>query len=257
MSIKQSFMRKATIFSFLFLYIITSYAGNIDSLRLRDFRASFSRAKVKNPKNDRLVFQFGMDNLTYKRNDSFSIKGFSPSFGMYFMYDDTIKNSAFSIAPGIGFNFISYNTNFMLKSDTSGIAFVRPAQFDPSYAPANIFKGGTFYVSYIEVPFELRYRKAIREGNFLKIAVGFKVGLKLTSSYDWDAFDGSLNDDRNYKISPFTQVSTFRYGPTFRVGYGAFNLYGFYGANKLFKTDTDLDKSEFHQFSIGLSINGL
>jgi Outer membrane protein beta-barrel domain len=235
----------------------TSFAGtNPDSLNATDFINRLNQKKNSGSKNDRVVITLGLDNMTYKRNDSFNIKWFSPSIGAYF-HIEKILNKNFSVSPGLGFNFVSYNTDFMIKSDTTGIAFVKPSVYNPYYAQNGNFKGGTFYASYIEMPIELRYRKEMKSGNFLKVAVGVKIGYNLTSSFDWNAIDPAASKERNYKVSSFSEVSSFRFGPTVRFGYSFLNVYAFYGINKMFSGTTEKNNSEFHPFSFGISINGL
>jgi hypothetical protein len=234
--------------------------SNPDSLNPSEFINRLNQKKDAGSKNDRVVLTFGVDNMTYKRHnkgDSFNIKWFSPSIGAYFHIEKMLSKE-FSVSPGIGFNFIQYNTDFFLKSDSANIAFVQPSAFDPNYAQAGNYKGGTFYTSYIELPVELRYRKEMKSGDFLKIAIGLKVGYNITSNFSWTALDKSAgNIERFYKMSSFKEVSDFRFGPTIRFGYSFFNIYGFYGMNKLFKGTSEKDNSDFQPFSIGISINGL
>lgn len=232
-----------------------AYSQKTDSVT-RDFR-NMVKKNAKRPKADRLVFNITLDNLTYKRNDSFSVKWFSPGIGIYGLWDKQIAKSNFSLGYGLGFTFSNCNTNRILHSDTTGIDFYRPIQFDSLLGVGDRFRGGTFYTSYLELPLEFRFRKEINGKDFFKVAIGMRVGLKLAASYDYDAFYPAIGEEKNYKVGSFSQVSTFRYGPTFRIGYGAVNLFGFYGINKLFKGTTEKSNSDFHQFSIGISINGL
>lgn len=246
------------ITALLLSFCIVAFSANsqnADSVT-RDFR-NMGRKNAKKPKADRLVFNLTLDNLTYKRNDSFSVKWLSPGIGFYGLWDKQIGKSNFSLGYGLGFTFSSCNTNRILHSDTSGIDFYRPIQFDSLLGVGDRFRGGTFSTSYLEMPLELRFRKEINGKDFFKVAIGMRVGLKLSSSYDFDAYYPAIGEEKNYRVSSFSQVSTFRYGPTFRIGYGAVNLFGFYGISKLFKGTTEKSNSDFHQFSIGISINGL
>jgi hypothetical protein len=241
----------------LMTFASSTFAGGFpDSLNATDFINRLNQNKNAGKKDDRIVLTLGLDNMTYKRSDSFNIKWFSPSIGAYFHIEKKLSKE-FSISPGLGFNFVYYNTAFMLKSDTTGIAFINPSKYDHYYAQSGNFKGGTFYASYIEMPIELRYRKEMKSGNYLKVAVGVKIGYNLTSSYDWNANDPAANVERNYKVSSFSEVSSFRFGPTFRAGYSFVNVYAFYGINKMFTGEKEKDKSEFHPFSFGITINGL
>lgn len=215
------------------------------------------KRNAKRPKADRLIFNITLDNLTYKRNDSFSVKAFSPGFGLYGMWDKQIGNSNFSFGYGLGFTFSYINTDRILHSDTLGIDFYRPINYDSLLSVGDRFRGGTFYSSYLEAPVEFRFRKEINGKDFFKVAIGMRIGLKLNSSYDFDAYYPRIGEEKNFKTSSFSQVSMFRYGPTFRIGYGAVNLFGYYSIGKLFKGTTEISGSDFRQFSIGISINGL
>ena len=235
----------------------TANAAQADSA-IKDLRNMVKRS-VKKSRADRLVLSVTMDNLTYKRLDSFSVKGFSPGLGIYGFWDKKIgnANSNFSLGYGIGFTFSNLNTNRILHSDTTGIDFYRPVQVDSLLAIPDRFGGGTFFSSYLEAPVEFRFRKQIAGKDFIKIAIGMRLGFKLASSFDYDAFYPAIGENKNYKVSSFSQVSVFRYGPTIRLGYGAVNVFAFYGVNKLFKGTTEKSNSSFHQFSIGITINGL
>ena len=216
----------------------------------------FDIKKYKGEPGDRLIIEI---NRTVWMGAPSDIKPNWRSLGLNFafMFDKPIGQSSFSFGYGLGFTFSYLNTNRILHSDTLGIDFYRPINYDSLLSVGDRFRGGTFYSSYLEAPVEFRFRKEINGKDFFKVAIGMRIGLKLNSSYDFDAYYPRIGEEKNFKTSSFSQVSMFRYGPTFRIGYGAVNLFGYYSIGKLFKGTTEISGSDFRQFSIGISINGL
>ncbi|MCK5337688.1 MAG: hypothetical protein KAJ50_02710, partial [Bacteroidales bacterium] len=68
------------------------------------------------------------------------------------------------------------------------------------------------------------------------------------------ADDGTTETDRvNVKVKSkdVKQVETWRYGPTFRIGYKWFNLTVYYQLSKVFKVDKG---PQLYPISIGLAV---
>ena len=61
-------------------------------------------------------------------------------------------------------------------------------------------------------------------------------------------------DTKKLRVYKYDDIARFRFGPTFRIGYGAANLFFYYSVTSLFKRDSGPD---VHPFSAGFSINGL
>ncbi|MFN3939061.1 MAG: outer membrane beta-barrel protein, partial [Chitinophagales bacterium] len=90
----------------------------------------------------------------------------------------------------------------------------------------------------LEIPIEFRYRTLPDgKGNSFKVAVGFKGGYQFTNKTKYVGDDIFFNtaEETKIKVFRYEALNTFRYGPTFRVGYGAVNLQAFYGLSEIFQ----------------------
>ena len=116
------------------------------------------------------------------------------------------------------------------------------------------YKKNKLSTTYIEIPFEIRFRtnKSNRKGKSFKIFAGFKVGYLVNNhiKYKGDSFDGS---GKEIKIKQYNidNIQKYRYGITARIGYGKFNITGFYPLTQLFEKDKGPD---IIPISIGLSV---
>ena len=110
--------------------------------------------------------------------------------------------------------------------------------------------------TYAEVPIEFRFRSTPNEkGNSVKIGVGIKGGLLLSSKtkYRGDgAVFGQQGDDAKIKTFKIPNILQFRYGPTFRLGYGNINLVAFYALSELFETNLG---PTLNHLSVGLALS--
>ncbi len=208
-----------------------------------------------NKKQDRIVVNFNLENVFHQQTNGFKTKWSSRGLDIYFMYDMPIKKSFVSFAPGIGFSTVNlYHNSKMNIDSTSGRAYFTP------YTDTKIksdFKNIKFSETFIDVPLELRFRtKPLAFDMRFKVAIGMKFGLRIeafTKERRKDlSVDGAYQKyvERGYK----NQIQAFRFGPTLRIGYGPVNLNFYYNALNLFKNGKGPD---MHQFSAGISINGL
>jgi hypothetical protein len=112
------------------------------------------------------------------------------------------------------------------------------------------FRKSKFVLNTIEIPIEIRCRLKTKKKP-VKIAAGMRGGFKVgatTKLYD----DNDAGERKVTKVKRFNDVRPIKLGPTFRVGYGAWNLFGYYNLLGIFKDNQGLD---VRQYSIGLSIN--
>ena len=114
------------------------------------------------------------------------------------------------------------------------------------------YKKNKISTSFIEVPVELRFRsKPSNPTRSVKIGIGFKGGY-LIDSHTKVKF--KENNRMIFKEKGITNLNRWRYGPTFRLGYGPVSVFGFYNMATFFKTG---DGPTANPFSLGLSINAL
>lgn len=201
---------------------------------------------------DRIVIEVGFDHWHQADGKHTDVKWFSRSYGFYFMYDLLLGKSRFSVAPGVGFGISNVFTTRGLVEDTASTYF---ADHIDAYGVANDdVKKHKLSTAFIDIPLELRYRaKPNSKNKSFKMAVGFKGGV-LFDSHTKLKYETDREKPRVVKTKNYIDLQRFRYGPTFRIGYGAFNVFGFYSLGELFKAE---GPSGIHPFTVGISINGL
>jgi hypothetical protein len=221
-----------------------------------------SKVKVKmSETNDDLMISLTMDNLIAGGNgdSAYTSNIFNPNLGLHFLYDMPIGKTGFSFAPGIGLSFSKVNLdNTILMQDSSGTRFVK-SRLHPDFKDGQLtYEGSSFYTSWLDIPVELRFRsKPINGRSSIKVAFGFKAGLRLGSNSKVSYIDNSQQKELTEIQKPFSDLNSFRYGATFRVGYGALNLIGYYGMNQLIKDSRNPANQDLRQYSIGIAITGL
>ncbi|MCB0510238.1 MAG: outer membrane beta-barrel protein [Chitinophagales bacterium] len=234
----------------LFFIVAVLFAFN-SSLNAQATKADSTvvETPTKMKARDRFVFNLSFDNVFHKETNGFATKWHSRGIGIYYMHDIPIKNSRVSIAPGIGFRHASYYHNSFMVEDSSGTYF----NAIPNYKDNDNYKKHKLAVNYLDIPVELRFfSKPLKGGKLFKAALGFRASVKLT------AVNKETNKDngyfKKYKTKGYKDVSTLNAGPTFRIGYGAFNVFAYYSVLDLFKKN---EGPSMTPFSIGLSITGL
>ncbi len=220
------------------------------------FLSSYSSAQIdantndsKDWKNnrDRIIFQFGY--AGWLHSDSvLKTEWFSRSASIYFNYDVQFGKSNFSFAPGIGLTSDNVYLNSGISIDDStnvSSFFLLPNQ--------DAVKSNKISITYIDVPLELRFRtKPDKHDNSWKIAAGLKIGLTAKTLSKLKISEEGEN--RIYKTTNLQNTMGYHYGPTFRFGYGWFNLFAFYSLTPFFEENKG---PEVVPFTIGISINGL
>jgi hypothetical protein len=209
---------------------------------------------ISNRANDHFLIQFGVTNWTGKP-DSITTKGLSRSFNMYFMFDFPFKTNphlSLAIGPGIGTDNIFFDKMYV------GIKDLTPTLPFNNVSDTNHFKKYKLVTAYVEAPIEFRYSSNPAAPNSsYKFAVGVKIGALLNAHVKGK----TLQNKNNGTILDYTQKETgkhffnsYRFLATARFGRGAFNLFGTYQLNKLFKEGVAAD---MRPFTIGLTISGL
>lgn len=219
------------------------------------------KVKFVDESSDHFMFNVTIDNLQDNGADSFyNSNMLNPNFGAYFMYDLPLGKSGFSFAPGIGFTLSKINLdNSILTQDTLGTTFLSSSKHPWFTSGSKLnYVSSSFYTSWLEFPVELRFKsKPINGRSCIKVAVGMRAGLNLAANSKITYYDQNLLREVDTKSSPFSDLTSFRYGATFRVGYGAINLFGYYGMNQLIKDNRNYNNLDLRQYSIGVSLTGM
>jgi hypothetical protein len=166
------------------------------------------------------------------------------------MYNYQVNESVIYLAGGIGMGMHNLYSNTYIpdiKADSIGFEKI----------PDGIsYKKSKISLTYVDVPLEFR----IRTKKYFRIAFGFKVGFLINShtKYKGNRFhfdkDGLLvSDGVNVveKERDIKQIETWRYGPTFRIGYKWFNITVYYQLSQIFKVDKG---PKLYPISIGIAV---
>jgi hypothetical protein len=219
------------------------------------------KVKFVDESQDHFMFNLTIDNLLDNGKDSFfNSSVLNPNLGFYFLYDLPLGKSGLSFAPGFGLTLSKVNLdNSILHQDTLGTTFIA-SKNHPSFGNTSKLKyeSSSFYTSWLEVPVEIRYKsKPINGRSSIKVAIGMRAGIRLAANSKVTYYDQNLLREVDTKMSPYSDLASFRYGATFRIGYGAINLFGYYGLNQLIKDNRNYNNLDLRQYSIGISLTGM
>jgi hypothetical protein len=166
------------------------------------------------------------------------------------MYNYRINESVIYLAGGVGIGMHNlYSNSYIEDIKADSISFIR---IEDNIA----YKKSKISLAYIDVPLEFR----IKTKKHFRIALGFKFGFLVNAhaKYKGNRFevagDGSASTDGTTvkeKQKDIKQVESFRYGPTFRIGYKWINLTAYYQISKVFKVDRG---PQIYPISIGLAV---
>jgi len=221
------------------------------SAHAQEEKAKKEKEYYENEARDRIVLSYSFDNWIYDRDaiDSLKTKWNSWGFSLYYMYDLPLGKSRFSVAPGLGFRASWVKNNSYLDDSVDSIGtFFRPLD-------TLDYKRNSFAASYFDIPIELRYRsKPNSKNKSFKLAVGIVGGVQMSNHTSTKAEDVISGDTKITRVKRWEDFTKFHFGPTFRIGYGAVNLFAYYSVTNFFKKDSGPD---VHPFSAGFSINAL
>lgn len=262
-------MKKKLLFALLVLFTTVGYAQSdkkndtaTDAPKKVDATIKKSIPKLKS--RDRLIIELTHDNWLNKP-DYIETKWFSRGLNAFIMWDMPLtKNGTISIAPGLGIsNTNVFNNVFIQRSATDDSTYLTiiPKSV-PNLTTENIttdsvalkYNKNKLAVTAIDVPFELRFRTNPAKGKPFKIAIGARIGYVVNAHTKYkgeDYRDGSQREV-TIKEAPAYNINRLKYGVTGRIGYGNFNVFGYYSLSKLFDT---AKAPEITPISIGISFN--
>lgn len=191
-------------------------------------------------------FTFGLDVFADIWQDvpsSIEPKTINPGVNIFGSYNYIFGTSNVSFSPGLGLGMHN------LYSDSWLISTLDSSYFQPINSDSISFKKSKLTATYVDIPFELRYKS---DGDF-RLAIGFKFGFLirgLTKFKGDDYIDGTTNEVIiKKKMLPF--METTRYGFTGRIGYKWLNLWGYYQLSTLFQKGKG---PEMYPISIGITV---
>jgi hypothetical protein len=206
-----------------------------------------TKTKATNAR-DFIMFQFGYTDWA-NAPDSIKNTGANRVFNLYIMNDWQLQNKHFSFSAGLG---IGTDNNFFNNQIVSATDSNNSILFLPEYSGQNN-KRFKMAVTYLEAPFELRYKANTTNGTKgFKAAIGLRVGNLLNVHYKATRpFSGG---PIRTKESTKRFVNKWRVAPTLRIGYGNITAFGTYNLNSLFK---DGSGPQVSPWSAGICISGL
>lgn len=167
----------------------------------------------------------------------------SVGFGFNVVKDIPLGYSPHSFAIGLSYSIDKVHSNAYFHGSLGRHGFADPQSSSYYIIPSEgkSYLKNKLVTHYLDIPIEMRLRTRVRSKFFTY--VGFMGG------YNTVSFQRSLNAGNKVKTYGIPSLQDFRYGPTFRIGFGAIGLYGFYNMNGLIKGRPD----SFIPFSIGIS----
>ncbi|MCD4744763.1 MAG: PorT family protein [Bacteroidales bacterium] len=195
-------------------------------------------------------FSTGIDiftDLWQELPDGVSTRTINQGVNIFGMYNIPFGKSNFSIAIGIGLSTHNFYSNSFID-DTSGTSYFYKI---PNKAANNKFIGykkNKLSVTYIDIPLEFRLKTKSK----FRVALGFKGGILLCSHTKYKGDDLIDGDDLVImKMSKIKNIDTYRYGPTFKIGYKWMNFMTYYSLSNIFRKDKGPD---IYPISIGITL---
>ncbi len=180
--------------------------------------------------------------------DSMNIKTLNRGINIFGMYNIPIKESNFSLAVGMEICTHNLYSDSRPDIDSSGNTFFTKISKIAVNDKDN-YKKNKLTVSFFDIPVELR----LKTKNEFRFAVGFKAGIKLNehTKYKGDDYINGKDDEIKFKEYNISNLETYRYCITGRIGYKWLNLTACYSLSKLFKKDKGPD---MYPISVGISL---
>jgi hypothetical protein len=217
------------------LYFPMSFGQNVDGFYLED----------------QVYVSFNY-NMLVNKHDSILQGGFSNSFEIGYIRDIPLnKRRNFGVGVGLGYSIGHFYQNLDIKSYVNGVGEI-------SLMESNEFIRNKFSISYLEIPFEIRYRTStFDKQKFFRSYLGFKIGYMLRN------YSKKKTEYQEIAYYNHPDINWWRYGITLKLGYGKWNLNMYYSLSNIFKegaTTTDNNPSlstiplDMNEFNIGLVI---
>jgi hypothetical protein len=189
------------------------------------------------------------------KNDSIKPKSVNPGISFFLMLDNPLGEgkTPWSWAIGAGLTSENLYNNVLIgyKTNTTGVYQTYFYRIPGKTATGTTlsYKKDKMVYTYLDVPFELRYRT---EKGF-KVAVGLKYGMFLGfhTKFKGDDPAGKLGFVK-IKQATTTNLQTSRYGVTFAVGYKSILFNGFYQLSKTYKDNMG---PEMYPIALGISLH--
>lgn len=179
----------------------------------------------------------------------------SPTINIYYMYDQRLGDSRFSVNIGAGVGSEKYTFNSAVTfTDSLRTTIVQPIDTIPFFQNVTGVKKSQIVVNYIDIPLEFRVhsRKNDHKRSFY-LAVGGKIGFRMAAKTK--VVYSEFGTTKKFKDLYHFNANAVRYGATARIGYGPVNLWGYYGFNSFFTGNKTAGINNPNTFSFGISLS--
>ncbi|MEN8137738.1 MAG: porin family protein [Bacteroidota bacterium] len=185
-------------------------------------------------------------NFLVNKSDSITQGGFSNGMNIGYIRDIPLNERRnFGLGLGINYSIGHLYQNIRISTNDNG-------KTEIDRMDSGDYIRNKFSLSFIEIPFEIRYRTStIDEHKFFRAYLGFKVGYKIRQ---YSKTKTKINEIAYYNQHNF---NWWRYGLTLNIGYSAWNLHVFYSLSEVFKDDTTADPVIPGSESIPMDMNEL
>ena len=149
----------------------------------------------------------------------------------------------FGLVTGVGFEFNNYHfdgNNSITKNDLGEIESYFPD-------PGIVYDKSKLATSYFVIPLMIEAQIPVNRGNTLNLAAGVIGGAKIGSHTKVVFYD---DGKQKVKEKNDFSLNEIRYGPTVRIGYDSFQIYGTYYMNGLFNENKG---PELYPVQIGIA----
>jgi len=149
----------------------------------------------------------------------------------------------FGLVTGVGFEFNNYyfDGNNSIAKDDLGV--IGPYVPDPGI----VLDKSKLATSYFVIPLMIEAQVPVNRGNTLNLAAGIIGGAKIGSHTKMVFYD---DGKQKVKEKNDFSLNEIRYGPTVRIGYDSFQIFGTCYINGLFKEDKG---PELYPVQIGIA----
>jgi hypothetical protein len=205
-------------------------------------------AQINPEQKDWFIFNYTYDQLI-NGPGSLSNEVIPYGFSLTLMQDKPFGHGRFGMAYGLGYTWNRYYNNLSVVTD--------PATGDEAFGFLNMdsINRNVLRTDFIDGLLEFRYRtKPNAKGRYFRLYVGGKIGVRVYSSARL------VTDNVNLQYNALGALNRIRYGVYTRIGFGAVNLYGYYGLSEVFTEgsivdgNSTSDASDIRSLSLGLSL---
>lgn len=202
----------------------------------------FAQDRTKMRPADRLIIGLFTDVWSDLPGDV-KTKGFNRGVSIDYLQDFPMGTSNFAVAVGLGFQSHNLYTNGIYTRTLEGFNFFETIPSSVDYRTNKIS------LNYLTLPLELRYRSRDLPKTF-RVNAGLKAGYLIDAHTKFvGKWDGK--NMTKYKEGKLGNIEKVMLGVNTRIGYGRFNLNGYFPIQGIFKAEADKDASFM---SIGLSM---